>query len=95
LDNNVAVIRASDLEVVARIPGCSHPTGIAILADGSYAYLSNYHDDYVLIARTADNTVAETLQFGATTDFSAVDRNRSEVYIGVPNEDEVWVVGWR
>ena len=95
LDNDVAVVRTSDLAVVARIPGCSHPTGIAILADGSHAYLSNYHDDHVLVARTSDNTVVDTLQFGTITDFSTVDPNRNEVYIGCPRENEIWVVGHR
>jgi YVTN family beta-propeller protein len=93
LDNDVAVVRTSDLQVAARIPGCSHPTGIAILADGSHAYLSNYHAGYVLIARTSDNTVVDTLQFGTITDFSAAVPNRTEVYIGCPQKNEVWVVG--
>ncbi len=95
LDNDVAVVRTSDWEVVARIPGCSHPTGIGILSDGSYAYLSNYHGNDVLVARTSDNTVVATLHFGATTDFTTVDPKRNEVYIGVPNEDQIWVVGHR
>jgi YVTN family beta-propeller protein len=95
LDNEVAVVRTSDLEVVARISGCSHPTGIALLADGSYAYLSNYHGDNVLVARTSDNTVVDTLRFGTITDFSVTDPNRNEVYIGCPNEDQIWVVGNR
>lgn len=93
LDNEVAVVRTSDLEVVARIPGCSHPTGIALLADGSYAYLSNYYGENVLVVRTSDNTVVGTLRFGTITDFSVTDPNRNEVYIGCPNEDEIWVVG--
>ncbi len=95
LDNDVAVIRTSDLQVVARIPGCSHPTGISMLADGSYAYLSNYYDDYVLVARTSDNVVVDTLQLGTTTDFSTVDRSRNEIYIGCPEQDEVWVISYR
>jgi YVTN family beta-propeller protein len=95
LDNEVAVVRTSDLEVVARISGCSHPTGITLLADGSYAYLSNYYGENVLVARTSDNTVVGTLRFGTITDFSVTDPNRNEVYIGCPNEDQIWVVGNR
>jgi len=93
LDNYVAVIRTSDRTVVAHIPGCDHPTGISLLPDGAFMYLSNYYGDYVLVARASDNTVVDTLQFGTATDFSTVDAGRGEVYIGCPNQNEVWVVG--
>ena len=93
LDNYVAVIRTSDMAVVAHIPGCDHPTGISLLPGGAYIYLSNYYGDYVLVARASDNTIVDTLQFGTVTDFSAVDAGRNEVYIGCPDEDEIWVVG--
>ena len=75
LDDDAAAVRTSDLEVTARIGGCSHPTGIAILADGSYAYICNCLGDLVLVVRTSDNTVVEKLRFNTITDFSVVDPN--------------------
>jgi DNA-binding beta-propeller fold protein YncE len=95
LDHDVAVIKREGNEVAARIPAGNHPTGIAILPNGAYAYISDYLGNNVLVARTSDNTIVDTLKFGSVSDWSAVDPNRSEVYIGVPDREQVWVVGYR
>jgi DNA-binding beta-propeller fold protein YncE len=64
------------------------------MPNGEFVYLANYYGDYVLVARTSDNTVVDTLQFGTQTDYTAVDPNRNEVYVGCPDEDQIWVVGY-
>ena len=73
--------------VVATIPICANPCGVAALPNSRYVYVTDVYTDSVFVIRTSDNSVAAAIQFpeGRYTTSAmgiAVLPNGEYVYVG-------------
>jgi YVTN family beta-propeller protein len=80
-DDQVAVIRTADNQVIARVSVGRAPSGIEVLPDGRYAYVANYLGRTVSVIRTADNIVVATVPVGPNPIAAAALPNGQYVYV--------------